>query len=343
MSAVLLALTIERMALVLPLVGREAEQAQFSALVDGRSRGTPMAILGLAEVRERDVLARDGRRLHLYESGDPNGELVFYHHGTPGSGAPARWWAEDAKARGIRLVGYDRPGYGGSERHSGRTVADAAADVAAIADALGVARFRTWGASGGGPHALACAAALPDRVIATAAVACVAPYGTVGLEWMAGMGQDNVEEFGAALNGPAELDGYLTAARTQILATEPAGLADALRSLLPEVDVAALDSELAAYAHEGFAVGLQASADGWLDDDLAIVGDWGLELAGIATPVLVVHGRHDLMVPFAHGRWLVGAIPGAHSRLSETDGHLSLVRAIDQVHAWLLDQKAPSD
>jgi pimeloyl-ACP methyl ester carboxylesterase len=291
-------------------------------------------------VREWDVLSPDGRQLHVYESGDPHGELVIYHHGTPGSGGPAPWWSADAAARGIRLVGYDRPGYGDSHRRTGRSVVDAAADVAAIADALGVVRFRTWGASGGGPHALACAAALPDRVIAAAAVACVAPFRAEGLDWSAGMGQDNLDEFAAAGAGDAELRSYLGVAREQITAAGPDGLADAMRSLLPPVDVAALDPEFSSYAYGNFMAGLRYGTDGWLDDDLGFVRAWGFEPASVAVPVLVVHGAQDLMVPFAHGRWLASTVPTATARLFESDGHLSLVRAIDQVHAWLLAQPA---
>jgi pimeloyl-ACP methyl ester carboxylesterase len=293
-----------------------------------------------ADVRERDILSSDGRPLHIYECGDPHGELVVFHHGTPGFGRPEDGWAEDAEARGIRLVGYDRPGYGGSGRHVGRTVTDAATDVATIADALGVTRFRTWGASGGGPHALACAAHLPDRVIAAAAVGSPAPFQAVGLDWSAGMGDDNISEFAAAAAGEAELRRYLTAVADELVAVGPGGLATGLRTLLPEVDLAALDHHLAEYLYDGIAVGLRHGVDGWLDDDLAFVGTWGFEPGAIRVPVLVLQGAHDLMVPFDHGRWLAAAIPGCTVRLSETDGHLSLIRAIDQVHAWLMEKSA---
>jgi pimeloyl-ACP methyl ester carboxylesterase len=293
-----------------------------------------------ADVRERDILSSDGRRLHVYESGDPYGELVVYHHGTPGFGRPEDGWAQDAGRRGIRLVGYDRPGYGGSARQAGRTVTDAAADVAAIADALGVARFRTWGTSGGGPHALSCAAILPHRVIAAAAVGSPAPFRAPGLDWSAGMGDDNITEFAAAAAGEPELRRYLTPAADELVAVGPDGLATALRTLLPDVDLAALDSHLATYLYDSIAVGLLPGIDGWLDDDLAFVGTWGFEPAAIRVPVLVLQGAHDLMVPFDHGRWLAAAIPACTARLSETDGHLSLMRAIDQVHAWLMEKTA---
>src|SRR5437762_8934780 len=120
----------------------------------------------VAELVEHDVRTPDGRNLHLYEAGDPAGQPVLVHHGTPGSGLLADTWARDAQTQGVRLISYDRPGYGGSDRAAGRSVADATGDVSALLDALGIDRFRSWGVSGGGPHALACAALLPDRAIA---------------------------------------------------------------------------------------------------------------------------------------------------------------------------------
>src|SRR4051794_3715114 len=107
-----------------------------------------------------DVTAPPGRILHVHEAGDREGLPGVVHHGTPTDGALFGRWVADAEQRGIRLIGYDRPGYGGSDPRRGRTVGDAAADTAAIADALAIDRFATWGISGGAPHALACAALL---------------------------------------------------------------------------------------------------------------------------------------------------------------------------------------
>jgi pimeloyl-ACP methyl ester carboxylesterase len=289
-----------------------------------------------AATREQDVRTADGRILHLYEAGDPHGELVVVHHGTPCSGILAAWWAGDALARGIRLVGYDRPGYGGSDRHPGRSVADAAGDCAAIADAYGAPRFRTWGVSGGGPHALACAALLPDRIVSAATLASVAPF-TADLDWYAGMGQDNLDEFAAAVAGEPALRPYLAQASANAVAADPAGLVDVLASLLPPVDLAALRGELGSFMYDWLAAGQRNGYLGWLDDDLAFVRDWGFDLAAIGVPVLVVQGRHDLMVPFAHGQWLAARVPGAEPRLSDQDGHLTLIADLGPVHQWLLD------
>ena len=134
---------------------------------------------------EHDVRTPDGRKLHVLEGGDPDGLPVVVHHGTPGGALQYEPHAVDAAERGIRLLSYDRPGYGGSTPHEGRSVADAAADVSAIADALGIGDFGTYGGSGGGPHTLACAALLPDRVVGAVAIASVAPFPAEGLDWLA--------------------------------------------------------------------------------------------------------------------------------------------------------------
>lgn len=292
---------------------------------------------------EREIFTSDGRRLHLYEAGDPDGDLVLVHHGSPGSGLLWDRWAEDAVSRGIRLVGYDRPGYDGSDRRAGRTVADVAADAAAIADACGVSRFRTWGGSGGGPHALACAALLPDRVIAAATLASVAPYGVDGLDWFTGMGQDNIDEFSAARAGEASLRPYLATISPQVVAAGPDGLAEAMQTLLPAVDVAILTGELASFLHESMARGQRHGVDGWLDDDLAFARPWGFEVAAISVPLLLVQGRHDKMVPFGHGQWLASHIPGVTAELTDEDGHLTLIARVSDVHAWLLAQPDRAD
>jgi pimeloyl-ACP methyl ester carboxylesterase len=296
-----------------------------------------MTTSGYTIAHEYMVPARDGRRLHVYEAGPVTGELVLVHHGTPGSGLLWDRWAGDAMSRGIRLVGYDRPGYGDSDRHPGRAVADVAADAATIADSCGVDRFRTWGGSGGGPHALACAALLPDRVIAAASLASPAPYEADGLAWFDGMGEDNLDEFAAAEAGEATLRPYLTEASQQMVKAGPDGLAEAMRSLLPAVDVEVLTGDLATFMHEWVARGQRTGVDGWVDDDLAFVRPWGFDPTSIRVPLLLRHGRHDLMVPFAHGQWLAGQVRGT-TQFTDTDGHLTLLAAVGDVHDWLLAQ-----
>ena len=286
----------------------------------------------------RDVVTADGRTLRVHESGDPDGRAVLVHHGTPGSGLLYPPHERDATAKGIRLIGYDRPGYGGSTRQAGRSVADAAGDVARILDALEVERFASWGISGGGPHVLACAALLPDRCVGVASIASVAPFDADGLDWLEGMGDGNQAEFGAAQAGVEPLRENLereTAAMKTVTAEQ---LADAMRPFLSDRDAATLTGELAAFLLEWFNDGLRRGIDGWFDDDLAFLARWGFDLESIRIPVYLRQGRQDLMVPYAHGAWLAERIPGVEAELSENHGHLTLIADIPAAHAWLLER-----
>lgn len=281
----------------------------------------------------------DSRRLAVLDTGEESGPAVFVSHGTPGSGLLWRGAVEDAETRGMRLLAYDRPGYGGSDPHPGRRVADAAGDVVALADALGIERFAVEGGSGGGPHALACAALLPDRLVAAACLAGVAPYPAEGLEWLAGMGDDNVKEFSAVLAGRDELEVFVRGMTEGMLAAEPDALAQALRTLCSPVDAAVLTGEFADYLLAAVERAVGESVEGWIEDDLAFVGPWGFELGDIRVPVQLRHGAEDRFVPIAHGRWLAERIPGVDARLSDEDGHLTIqLGCIADVHAWLLEQ-----
>lgn len=292
----------------------------------------------LAPVTDHDIDLPDGRVLRVHEAGDPDGVPLLVHHGTPESGALFGPWGADATARGIRLLSYDRAGYGGSTRAPGRDVAAVAGDVAVALDALGVGAFLTWGTSGGGPHALACAALLPDRVRATATIAGVAPWQAEGLDFLAGMGEDNLEEFGLAVEGEDRLRPWLTTFREGLVAATAQDTAEQMRTLLSPVDVAALSGEAGDYLHASMLAGLRDGVDGWLDDDLAFTRPWGFELTAVTTPVLVQQGGQDLMVPAAHGPWLAATLPTAEAWMEADEGHLSISLDVGRVHAWLLER-----
>ena len=289
-------------------------------------------------MRDHSVKAADGRVLHALEDGDPSGFPVVVHHGTPGCALLHDAHVEDAAARGIRLVAYDRPGYAGSSRHAGRSVGDAATDVATIADALGFERLATWGISGGGPHALATAALLPDRVVAAASLAAVAPYDAEGLDFLEGMGELNVVEFHAAREGEAALRPNHERDASAFVAAGPSGLRDGLATLLSPVDAAELDDDVAAHMYDSFAGALANGVDGWVDDDLAFASPRGFDVADISVPLRLWQGVEDRFVPPGHGRWLAGRIPGVEARITPDDGHLTLyTRRVPEVHAWLLE------
>ena len=289
--------------------------------------------------REHNIEGPGGRTLCVREDGDPDGVPVIAHHGTPGSRLIYRRWTEDAAERGIRLIAYDRPGYGGSDRHAGRAVADVVADVEAVADALGLERILVQGRSGGGPHALACAALLGDRVAAAATLASVAPYDAEGLDFLAGMGEDNVQELGAAVEGAETLAPLLEAYSVHLVDADPGELTEGLKSLLSPPDVAVVNGGLAEELIAVTSEGIRATREGWLDDDLAFVKPWGFDLEAISVPLQLWQGRQDLMVPLGHGEWLAEHLPAADVQLSDEDGHLSIEhRRIGDVHAWLLER-----
>jgi pimeloyl-ACP methyl ester carboxylesterase len=288
---------------------------------------------------QRTVTAPDGRTLAVEEAGDPAGRPVLVHHGTPNSRHIFAPVAADAAARGLRLIAYDRPGYGGSTPQPSRAVADCAADVRAICAGLGISRLAMWGISGGGPHLLACAALLPGLVTAAASLASLAPSDADGLDWFDGMGQDNVDDFKLQQTDKQAARAKLEEEREQNLAATGEDLAGMLKTLLTPADAAVLTGEFAEYLAWTGREGLAPGAQGWWDDGEAFGRPWGFELSAIEIPVLLMHGRQDQFVPFGHGRWLAERVPGVDARLLDDDGHLTLLTdRIGEVHAWLAER-----
>ncbi len=279
-----------------------------------------------------------GRELDVYAAGEPGWPLVLIHNGTPTGGGFLTQHLIDAEERHLRLVSYSRPGYGRSTRLRGRDVAQAAADAALVADHFGADRFATWGISGGGPHALACAALLPDRVVAAASLAAVSPYELMPDEFLEGMGQDNIDEFSAALAGEAALTEYIAQAAKGLREADVEEAVQAMRSLLSPQDLGVFTGEFGRELVQTMRDGLETGFHGWVDDDLAFVRPWGFLLQDIRVPLQIWQGRHDLMVPFRHGARIADAIPGAQRHLSDVDGHLTLyARRVPEVHAWLAE------
>jgi pimeloyl-ACP methyl ester carboxylesterase len=274
---------------------------------------------------ERLTTEIDGRVLDVVVSGPDDGLPLVFHVGTPMSKVQFAPFADAAAARGLRMVTYSRPGYGTSTRQLGRSVADAARDTEAILDALDAERCLQLGWSGGGPHALACAALLPDRVSGCATIAGVGPFGADGLDFLAGMGEANVEEFSYIAAG--DDDGaihFMRAYEEEMRDATPRDVVESLRSLLPPVDVETIGAELGSFFVENDREAFRNGIWGWFDDDRAFVHPWGFDLSSIRVPVTIWQGEQDLMVPFAHGQWLVTHIPRAHAELRVDDGHLSI-------------------
>jgi pimeloyl-ACP methyl ester carboxylesterase len=286
------------------------------------------------------VRAADGRQLAVKVTGDPAGHPVIMLHGTPGSRVGPFPRGSVLYELGARLVSFDRPGYGGSDRLASRAVADVVPDVAAIADALGLDQFAVLGRSGGGPHALACAALLPGRVTRAGVLVSLAPWTAEGLDWFAGMADSNVREYQAAATGPALLTAQLTQTADQIKA-DPTSHVNALGTELPEADRRVVaDAGLRALLAQNFAEALRDSAAGWIDDSLAFCAPWGFDLADIKVPVLLWHGEEDVFSPVTHARWLADRIPDAILSIQPDAAHFGAFEAVPDVLSWLINPSA---
>jgi pimeloyl-ACP methyl ester carboxylesterase len=291
------------------------------------------------QVETRNVQARDGRNLCVEIAGSNRTRSVLVHNGTPNCRHLFGAWIRDAADRDLQLISYDRPGYGGSTAHPGHTIADGAGDVRAIAEALGVDRLAVWGLSGGGPYTLACAALLPDLVAAAATVGSPAPYSAAGLDFFAGMGDENVDDIKLYFSDPEAARKKGVQDREQFVQITTDQLVAAFGTLLSPTDAAVLTGDFADWIVRCFHDGLAPGDQGWWDDGVAWLSDWGFDLSSIRVPVKLCHGRHDRFAPFQHGQWLATQIPGVEPVLSEDDGHLTfLFDKIGTVHQWLIDR-----
>jgi pimeloyl-ACP methyl ester carboxylesterase len=287
------------------------------------------------------VRSADDRQLAVRVSDNPTGHPVIYLHGTPGSRVGPFPRGRVLYELGVRLISFDRPGYGGSDRQPGRRVADVARDVEAIADKLDLAKFAVVGRSGGGPHALACAALLPGRVTRAGALVSLAPreaFEAEGLDWFAGMSESNVREFITAASEPERLMETLAQVADQVQA-DPTSLVPALGPELPPADRRVVaDKGIRRLLGKNFAEALRESAAGWFDDDLALVTPWGFDPSAIQVPVLLWHGEMDMFSPVAHTRWLAKRIPGAELWVGPGVAHFGALEVVPDVLSWLIRQ-----
>jgi pimeloyl-ACP methyl ester carboxylesterase len=237
---------------------------------------------------------------------------------------------------GVRLISFDRPGYGESDRLISRNVADVAADVAAIADHLRLRRFGVIGRSGGGPHALACAALLPDRVIRAAALVSLAPWDAEDLDWFEGMADSNVDAYTSASASPEQYTASLVQQAAKIKA-DPRSHVAVLSPEMPEADRRVVaDAGIRALLAANFAEALRYSHDGWADDVQAFCSPWGFDPQDIRLPVLLWHGEDDVFSPVAHTRWLAARIRGAQTWTAPRRGHFDALNVLPEVLSWLI-------
>ncbi|MET9484360.1 MULTISPECIES: alpha/beta fold hydrolase [unclassified Streptomyces] len=285
----------------------------------------------------RRVRGADGRHLMVERLGDPHGRPIFLMHGTPGSRLGPAPRGLVLYQRGMQLIAYDRPGYGDSDRLQGRSVADVAQDVTTIADALGLERFAVVGRSGGAPHALACAALLPDRVTRTAALVTLAPRDAAGLDWFEGMAASNVLEYTTASVDPDGVAARLTP-RADAIRKDPVRLLDDLRRELTDSDRRVVaDAGVRMMLLRNYQEALRTSAYGWIDDALAFCSPWGFDPADIRGPVLLWHGEQDVFSPVGHTRWLAERIPDVTTVLEPAAAHFAALHALPRTLTWLLN------
>jgi pimeloyl-ACP methyl ester carboxylesterase len=270
------------------------------------------------------VKTPDGRQLSTQSYGDPDGKPIFLLHGTPGSRLGPHPRGAILHHLGVQLIAFDRPGYGESDRFEGRRVADAATDVLTIADAYGLDKFAVVGRSGGGPHALACAALLPGRVTKAAVLVGLAPREADGLDWFDGMTESNVLEYTAAANGYAGL-AALTEAAADAVRADPASLLRSLQADLPDPDQRVVaDRGIRSMLLETYTEALRSSAYGWIDDALAFYSPWRFEPAAVTVPVLLWHGASDNL-----------SIPSAAVVVQAGAAHFGALDVLPDILQWL--------
>lgn len=286
-----------------------------------------------------EITAADGRRLRYDVSGA--GAPVFLLHGTPGSRLGPRPRDSVLYRLGVRLISYDRPGYGGSDRDAGRSVASCAADIAAIADDLGLETFAVAGRSGGGPHAMAAAALLPARVTRAAVLVSLRPSDADDADWYAGMNDANVREFGNARTDELKLveSLRLRADRTR---RSPGSLLETLRGQITAPDRRVVrDVTFEKLLLETYAEAMRPGPWGWIDDNLALNRDWGFRLSEIGQRVRLWHGADDNVVPASHTRWLAERIPRAEFEIQTETAHFGAMEILPDILSWLAAEHEP--
>ena len=281
---------------------------------------------------EGTAKARDGRTLAFVQRGAEDGVPVIVCHGTPGSRRSRHPDPEMYRRHGVRMVAYDRPGYGASDPNIGRSVADAASDIEAIADELGLDRFAVVGGSGGAPHALACGALLEERVLRVGALVTPAPSDTDDFDFYEGLAEVNVREFGAAVQGREAIEAFIQPYVDQ-LRTDPDAVIEEIVSELPEVDREIASREgFRSIMRESFAEAARQGVRGWADDDLAFAKSWGFEPEDVHAEVRLWQGELDVLAPRTHGEYVASRLPNARFELLEGGGHF-----LDEEWAVVLD------
>lgn len=262
----------------------------------------------------------DGRNLEYADNGVLSNQAILFLHGTPGAVKTWSQWLPQVTE--CRAIAASRAGYGKSDRHQGRTVADDLADQQVLLDHFDIKEFVAIGWSGGGPHAINMTR--DQRCKGVITLAGVAEWGSADLDFLAGMGPENEEEFGEAVKGEAAISSWMEKNAIAYKTITGSEVIAALGGLIGDADKAALTPDVAEDAAASFRHAVIDSFNGWADDDLAFVQKFGFDLGAINKPVLLWQGDDDFMVPKAHGEWLAKHIPTAKLNFVPGHGHISL-------------------
>jgi pimeloyl-ACP methyl ester carboxylesterase len=269
-----------------------------------------------------EIKKSNNKIIEILDNEVQSDKAIIFHHGTPGDASFWQPWLDTAATFGMRAISYSRAGYGRSSRNLGRTVFSNNTDISEILDSLKISCFISIGWSGGGPHALA--TTCDYRNFGAICLAGVGAYGAADLNFLEGMGQENHDEFGAALLGEKSITDWLMEFASNLQSITGAEVLEAFGSLIGKADKAVLQDgyadEMAQVMRKGLALGFT----GWVDDDLAFVKEWGFKLSAISKPVFLWQGDDDLMVPHAHSLWLEKNIPTAVLRSIPAQGHISI-------------------
>ena len=265
----------------------------------------------------------DGRNFEYEDNGVKSDQAILFLHGTPGADKTWSQWLP--QVTDCLAIAASRAGYGKSDRHKGRTVADDLADQQALLDHFHIKEFVSIGWSGGGPHSINMTR--DPRSKGAITLAGVGEWGHADLDFLADMGPENEEEFGEALKGEAAIQAWMSKSAPAFKNITGPEVIAAFGGLIGDADKAALTPEVAEDMATGLRHAVVDSFDGWADDDLAFVQKFGFDLSAINKPVLLWQGDDDFMVPKAHGEWLAKHIPTAKLNFVPGHGHISLTTA----------------
>src|SRR5260221_10033913 len=267
------------------------------------------------------IYLRDGRALGYAEYGAPAGKPVFFFHGWPGSRLQRPPRDSIACELGVRLITTDRPGYGLSDFKAGRRLLDWPDDVVELADALGIDRFAAIGLSGGGPHLLACAYKIPQRLTSATVVSGLGPLDQPGVT--RGMNLPGRILLGAARSAPWWLIRFALGPAVWKVQRDPAGASKRLPRSMPQADKDVFARpDVQAMDHEDLIEAYRKGVDGVSWEAKVLAHPWGFRLEDIRMKIYLWQGEADRTVPVPMAKYMARTLPESHARFIADEGHM---------------------